>query len=93
MRYTKKFIEARFAMAMDACGLPHGETYSKRDDGTTKANVGVYFIDNYYGWQIRKMHNEGGAESHAFGSERRNAREFVALLTGIIETANLLKQR
>ena len=88
MRYTKKFIEARFHMAMEALGVPHGEAWTDR-----KANVGTYMLDHYYGWQITKMHNEGGAESTPFGSSRYTAREFVAQLDGIINAAHILKNR
>lgn len=91
MRYTRKFIDARFAMAMDALGLPHGETWARQSDGRYLANVGTYFIDQYNGYQIACMHNEGGAQSTPFGSTRYKAAEFVALLDGILGSARILK--
>lgn len=91
MRYTKKFIEARFESAMKAIGLPTGETYIKGISGQYIPNVGVYFIDHapgYGGYRIAKMH-ENGAESTPFGMDRKTASEFVALLTGILYAADV----
>lgn len=94
MRYSRKFIEARFSMAMDALGVPHGETWAGDEQGKCRANVGTYFIDHnsvYGGYQICMMFNEGGGRSCPFGMERHNAGAFVAMLTGIIESARILK--
>ena len=93
MRYTRKFIEARFAMAMDAIGAPHGETYTKQADGFYKANVGVHSIDHnsvYGGYCIEKIVNEGGGSSRPFG-DRHNAAGFIAMLDGILGAARYLK--
>ena len=93
MRYTKKFIEARFAMAMDAIGAPHGEAYTKQDDGRFKANVGTHQLDHnsvYGGYVITKIVNEGGGESCPFGMNRHNAEGFIALLDGVLGAAEYL---
>jgi len=89
-------IEARFGMAMDAIGAPHGETYTKQADGTYRANVGTYFVDHnaiYGGYEIRCMASEGGAESQPFGQGRHSAQAFVALLDGILGAARIMKKR
>jgi hypothetical protein len=93
MRYNRKFINARFAIAMEALGVPHGETW---DDETKRCIPGVYAIDYasvYGGYTIRKIANEGGAESTPFGSQRYKASEFVALLDGIINAMHIVKLR
>lgn len=93
MRYTRKFIEARFAMAMDAIGAPHGDVYTRYPDGSHKANVGVHFIDYaacYGGYTIAAIANEAGGENRPYGMERHSAAEFVALLDGIPGAARYL---
>lgn len=91
MRYTRKFIEARFAMAMEAFGLPHGETWAKNNDGTWKAKKGVYFVDYnpYGGYMVCRMANEGGGQQTPFGSQRYPAAAFVALLNGVLGIAHI----
>ena len=94
MRYNRKFIEARFQMAMKAIGAPTGDTYTKQPDGSYKANVGVHFIDHiacYGGYTIACMASDGGAESRPFGHGRYKASEFVAMLDGIIGAASIMK--
>ena len=95
MRYNKKFIQARFEIAMNAINVPFGETYvRKADDSGWQANVGVHFIDHnssYGGYSINKIANVNGGESQPFGSRRYNASEFVALLDGIIGAAYAMK--
>lgn len=96
MRYNRKFIEARFAMAMQAIGAPVGESWTKQDDGSHRANVGVHFLDYapiYGGYRIVRLHNEGGAEATPFGSNRYAAAAFVALLDGIIGAARIVKEQ
>lgn len=95
MRYTRKFIQARFAMAMEALGVPHGPAYSPKPDGGYTANVGTYFVDHnsvYGGYQICRMANEAGGESLPFGMGRHSASEFVALLDGVINAASIMKE-
>lgn len=95
MRYTRKFIDARFAMAMDAIGAPHGATYTRQADGTLKANVGTHMIDHngvYGGYVIGKIVNEGGGESRPFGDGRHGAEGFVALLDGILGAARYMRE-
>jgi len=95
MRYNRKFIQARFEMAMDAIGAPHGATYTKTENGY-RANVGVHFIDHaacYGGYTIRRISNESGGESEVFGSNRHNASAFVALLDGILGAARIMGER
>lgn len=91
MRYTKKFLQARFELAMNALRLDTGECYTRQPDGKFKANVGVHFVDYYPiggGYRISVIANEGGAESHFGGmSERYSASEFKAYLDGIIAAA------
>ena len=81
MRYSKKFLLARFELTMSALRLDTGATYSK-------ANVGVHFVDyapHYGGYAIRVMFNEDGAEAFFAGlSERYSAAEFKALLDGLL---------
>lgn len=96
MRYTRKFIEARFAAAMDAIGAAHGEAWLKQPDGRFKANVGTHQIDYnpvYGGYVITKMVNEGGGEQCPFGMDRRNAAGFVAMLNGILGAAQYMRKR
>lgn len=90
-RYTKKFIEARFELAMRELGLATGPLYVDR-----KAQVGNHFIDHqpaYGGYQIRMMCSEGGGQSCPFGMERHSASEFVALLSGLIYAADTLNDQ
>jgi hypothetical protein len=94
-RYTRKFIEARFHMAMEVLGVPHGDVWIKQDDGSIRAAVGTYFLDYapiYGGYCIRKVANEGGAESTPFGSMRYNASTFAAFLGAIMDTVHIMKQ-
>lgn len=96
MRYNRKFIDARFAMAMEALGVPHGETWTKQADGKYHANIGVHFIDYtpvYGGYRIGCMMNKGGGEHAPFGHTRHNAATFVDILTAIIDTAHILKNK
>lgn len=91
MRYTRKFIEARFEIAMKAVGLPTGKLYVEG-----KAQIGVCFVDYapvYGGYEIRQIANEGGAQGQPFGSQRYKASEFVALLTGIIRASEIIAAR
>jgi hypothetical protein len=91
MRYTRKFIEARFEIAMKAVGLPTGPSWI---DG--KAQIGICSIDYaavYGGYTIRMIANAGGGESSPFGQERHKASEFVALLTGIIRASEIIAAR
>ncbi len=90
-RYDRKFINARFALAMDVLGVPHGAAYV---DG--KAQVGVYFLDFnsvYGGYRIAKIANEGGGESAPFGTNRLRAAEFATALGFIMDTVELVKAR
>lgn len=94
MRYTRKFIDARFAMAMDAIGAPHGNAWIKAPNGAYTANVGAHQIDHnavYGGYCIEKIVNEGGGSSRPFG-DRHNAAAFVALLDGILGAARFMKE-
>lgn len=96
MRYTKQFIQARFRMAMDAIGATHGDAYLPREDGNGyRPNDGAHFIDHapiYGGYRIARM-SSGGGESAPFGSGRHSAREFVALLDGILGAARHMQER
>lgn len=95
MRYTRKYIDARFARAMDAIGAPHGEAWTLQPDGTVTANVGTHFIDHnpiYGGYAIERIVNAGGGEQRPFG-DRHPAAEFVALLDGIIGAAQYMKEK
>jgi hypothetical protein len=95
MRYTRKFIEARFAMAMDAIGAAHGDTYTQQPDGKWKANVGTHHLDHnavYGGYRIAAIVNDGGGEGTPFGEARNAATAFVALLDGIIGAARFMKK-
>ncbi len=96
MRYNRKFIDARFAMAMEALGVPHGETWTKDANGVYRANVGTYFIDYaacYGGYTICCMANEGGGQQCPFGLQRHSASEFAAILAAIMDTAYILKNK
>ena len=95
-RISRKQVEARFELAMKLLGLPTGECWT-RVDGKNVANVGVLFLDyapGYGGYEIRKIANEGGAESSPFGyANRRKATEFMAFLDGIVQAAHLMKNK
>lgn len=95
MRYTRKFIEARFAMAMDAIGAKHGASWIKQADGKFEANVGAHSIDHnavYGGYVITVIVNKGGGENCPFGMGRHNAAGFVAMLDGILGAARFMKK-
>ena len=90
MRYNKRFIKARFEMAMEVLGVPHGKPYDKNGN----AIVGVYFLDSAYiygGYRIQRMSTPTGGESMPFGQERHSAREFSSLLDGIIYTVPIVR--
>lgn len=97
MRRNRKFIEARFAMAMDALGVSYGSAACWVLDPATgkhRAVPGVYFLDYaaaYGGYQVRRIANEAGAESLPFGPERHGGTAILAQLDGIIGTAEMLK--
>lgn len=88
MKYTRQFIEARFGMAMDVLGVPHGQGYA---DG--KFQVGTYFLDYYGmagGYCIARVANEAGGVSTPFGSTRYKAADFANMLGVIMDTKRLL---
>jgi hypothetical protein len=96
MRYTRKQVEAKFAQAMDAIGVPHGEAYLKMGNGTYVANVGNFNLDHnavYGGYTITKIVNAGGGETCPFGMGRNGAATFVAMMNALIDGVHILKQR
>ena len=87
--HSRKFINARFKMAMDAIGSRTGDSWSNG-----KAIVGVHFIDFnriHGGYTIRRIADAQGRETSPFGMQRHSASEFVALLDGIIAAAHIVK--
>ena len=53
----------------------HPETAAACWQGLT-ANVGTYVLDGAYGgWQLARIHNEGGAQSLPLGQSRGTKRE------------------
>jgi hypothetical protein len=90
-RITRKFLEARFAMAMQAVGAVHGEPYAK----SLKPVANCCFIDHnsvYGGYVIMQMAETGTGQRHPFGDERMGAQEFSRHLGTIMRTAAFLKQ-
>jgi hypothetical protein len=95
MRYTRKFIDARFHTAMDAIGAVHTEPYVKDDNDDWKPVPHCMFIDHnsvYGGYTIMQMGATGSGQLAPFGSNRHAAAEFVTLLSTIIETARFMRQ-
>lgn len=93
MRYTKKFIKARFAMAMEVLGVPVAPVHGKNGKPYP---AGTYFLDSawiYGGYRIQRMSNDTGGESMPFGQERHSAREFASLLDGIIYTVGIVRNQ
>jgi len=82
-RYTKSHAVRAFTQLATAMGKrfePVTPAWTKREDGTNKATVGVWCLDHngvYGGYVITEMDNESGGESHPFGSNRMGTREFV----------------
>ena len=66
---------------VDRLNLVTGENlkpYYKTESGVGgfKANVGTYVLDGAYGgWQLARIHNEGGAQSLPLGESRGTKRE------------------
>jgi hypothetical protein len=93
-RITRKFLEARFAMAMQSIGAVHGGPYVKTDTGYEPV-ANCCFIDHnsvYGGYVIMQMAETGTGQSHPFGDERMGAQEFSRHLGTIMRTAAFLKQ-
>lgn len=90
MRYTRAFVNARFELAMHELGCKTGDVWAKDEHGHNIANVGAYFLDYYAiggGYRIERMNTKGGGITNPFGSQRYRAREFIALLDGILGCA------
>ncbi len=67
----------RLAKALDK---PTGEAWTRQENGTYKANVGVWMLDNasmYGGICIEEMSNESGGTSRPFGMGRMKPAQFV----------------
>lgn len=83
MRYTKKFIQARFERFCEATGQRPAKAYN---------DVGGLMLDHYRGWNIVVIANEGGAQSHINGwCNRLTASELVAFMDGAMWAAKAIK--
>ena len=83
MRYTRKFLEARFRFAAEAMGWNTGPAWS-RDPAPGHANVGTVFLERgpVGGWRISQIHNERGGESKI--TDTLSAAELVAWIDGVL---------
>lgn len=84
MRYTRKFLEARFRFAAEAMGWNTGPAWNKDANGNNRAAIGAVFLERgpVGGWRISQIHNDRGGESKI--TDTLSASELVAWLDGVL---------
>jgi hypothetical protein len=84
MRYTRKFLEARFRFAAEAMAWNTGPVWTKDAAGNNRSAVGAVFLERgpIGGWRISQIMNERGGEHCLTGNI--SASELVAWIDGVL---------
>jgi len=84
MRYTTKFLQARFKFAAEAMEWNTGPLWTKDADGNNRSTVDAVFLERgpVGGWRICQFSNDRGGERKI--SDTLSASELVAFIDGIL---------
>lgn len=93
MRYTRKFVQARFDSLAKALGR-NGPNWVTTKAGKNVAQVDTWYLDYaaiYGGYEINKIVNEGGGIT-VINGQRMTAGEIIAWMDGVWYARELAKR-